>query len=79
MKEFGVVNIGLFGSYAKERQSVESDIDVIVELKEPRFDWLVGIKLFLETKLGREIDVVRKGKNLRSRFLEKVEKSVIYA
>ena len=26
-KEFGVINIGLFGSYAKGNQKVDSDID----------------------------------------------------
>ncbi len=77
--EFGVVNIGLFGSYAKQKQDVSSDIDILVELKEPRFDWLVGLQLYLEQKLEKKIDLIRKSTNLKSRFLEKVERDVIYA
>ena len=77
--EFGVVNIGLFGSYAREKQEVRSDIDILVELREPSFDLLVGLQLYLEQKLDKRIDLVRKSKNLRSRFLERVEKSVVYA
>ena len=46
--EFGVLNIGLFGSYAKGIQRADSDIDIIVELKEPRFEWLSGLQIFLE-------------------------------
>ena len=46
--EFGVVNIGLFGSFAKGEQTADSDIDILVELKEPRFDWLAGLKIYLE-------------------------------
>ena len=32
--EFGVLNIGLFGSYVKGTQRLDSDIDLIVELKD---------------------------------------------
>ncbi len=42
-EKFGVVKIGLFGSYAKDGQSAESDIDILVELTEPRFDYLAGL------------------------------------
>ena len=41
--EFGVINIGLFGSYVKGNQRADSDIDLLVELKELRFDWLAGL------------------------------------
>ena len=77
--EFGVISIGLFGSYTREQQDVGSDIDILVELKEPRFDWLAGLQLYLEHKLDKKIDLIRKGKNLKSRFVERIEKSVIYA
>jgi hypothetical protein len=29
-ENFGVVNIGLFGSYAKDQQTPDSDIDLLV-------------------------------------------------
>jgi len=32
---FGVLNIGLFGSYAKDQQNSDSDIDLLVEFSEP--------------------------------------------
>ena len=38
-EKFGLLSIGLFGSYAKGTESPESDIDVLVELTEPRFDF----------------------------------------
>lgn len=31
--EFGVVSIGLFGSYTTKKQNTSSDIDILVELK----------------------------------------------
>jgi len=78
-KEFGVINIGLFGSYAKGNQKVDSDIDFLVELKEPRFEWLAGLQIYLETKFGRKIELVRKGKNVNQRLIQKVERDIIYA
>lgn len=78
-RQFGVVNIGLFGSYVKGTQSSNSDIDILVELKEPRFDWMAGLQIHLENKLGRRIELVRKQQKQESRFLKRIQKDIIYA
>lgn len=78
-KEFGVVNIGLFGSFATGRSDMNSDIDLIVELTEPRFDYLAGLQVYLEKKFSRKIEIVRKGKRINTRFFQRVEKDTIYA
>jgi predicted nucleotidyltransferase len=78
-KEFGVINIGLFGSYAKGNQKADSDIDLLVELKEPKFEWLAGLQIYLEMKFGRKIELVRKGKNVNRRLTKRIERDVIYA
>ncbi len=78
-KEFGVVNIGLFGSFAKGRSDKDSDIDVIVELTQPRFDFLAGLQIYLEKKFDRKIEIVRKADRLSSRFSARVAKEAIYA
>jgi hypothetical protein len=76
--EFGVLSIGLFGSYARDAQNIDSDIDLLVELKEPRFEWLAGLQIYLERKLGKKVELVRKSKSIKNRFIERVEKDVIY-
>lgn len=78
-KEFGVVNIGLFGSFAKGRSDKDSDIDVIVELIQPRFDFLAGLQIYLEKKFDRKIEIVRKTDRYCSRFSARVAKEAIYA
>ena len=78
-QEFGLLSIGLFGSFAKGTQGPESDIDILVEIKEPRFDFLAGILLHLEKKIGKSIDVVRKRADLSKRFLKQVGKTIHYA
>ena len=78
-KEFGVVNIGLFGSFAIGRSDINSDIDLIVELTEPRFDYLAGLQVYLEKKFSRKIEIVRKGNRINTRFVQRVEQDAIYA
>ena len=78
-KEFGVVNIGLFGSFAKGQSDMNSDIDLIVELTEPRFDYLAGLHIYLEKKFSRKVEIVRKGNKINNRFFQRVEKDTIYA
>ena len=75
---FGLLSIGLFGSYAKGTERFDSDIDVIVELTEPRFDYVAGLQIYLEDRLGQPIDVIRKRKGLSERFLRRIEKDIQY-
>ena len=58
--KYGVLNIGLFGSYAKGTQHADSDIDFLVELEAPRFDWIAGLQIYLEEKFGRRIETCSK-------------------
>jgi uncharacterized protein len=77
-RNFGLLAIGLFGSYAKGRQQPESDIDLLVELSEPRFDFLAGLQMYLEDRLGRPVEVIRKRKGMNERFLRRIEKDIHY-
>lgn len=75
----GVINIGIFGSYILGNQDDESDIDILVELKEPRFDWLAGLHIYLEKKFDKKVDLIRKSGKFKNSFIESVEKVVLYA
>ena len=77
--EFGVINIGLFGSYAKGSQQVDSDIDLLVELREPRFEWIAGLQMYLEKRFDKKIELVRKSDNVNRRFTQRIENEVLYA
>jgi hypothetical protein len=78
-KEFGVLNIGLFGSYANGTQRADSDIDLLVEFEKPCFEWIAGLQIYLEEKFRRKIELVRKGENVNRRFIERISEKVIYA
>ncbi len=78
-ENFGLLSIGLFGSFAEGNQGDDSDVDLLVELAEPRFDYLAGIQIYLEGILGKPVDVMRKRRGLSERFLRRIEGSIHYA
>ena len=47
-QNFEVDKIGLFGSYAKGKQTEDSDIDIYVEFRHKTFDNLAGLWNYLE-------------------------------
>ena len=57
-EKYGVVIVGIFGSYARGEQKESSDVDIIVELERP-----IGLKFYelwdyLENLLGINVDVL---------------------
>lgn len=79
--EYGIKKIGLFGSYAKGKQTEKSDIDIIAEFERP-----IGLKFmefteYLENILGRKTDVLTP-EGVKSiiikRISDDIEKSIIY-
>lgn len=60
IKKYGVKEIGLFGSYVRNEQKSESDIDILVgfERGKKTFDNYMDLKFFLEDLFNRKIDLV---------------------
>ena len=78
-KELGVIRIGLFGSYAKDFDRTESDVDILVDLKPPLANNFFALWIKLEKELNKKVDLVRRGDHLSEKFLQTVEKEIIYA
>lgn len=57
---YGVKRVQLFGSYAEGRATPASDVDLIVEFDKPSVSLftLNGLRLDLEERLGRSVDVI---------------------
>jgi len=77
-QHFEVDKIGLFGSYAKNRQTEDSDIDIYVEFKHKTFDNLAGLWNFLEELYHKKIDLFHKHKNNNKVIISNIQKDVIY-
>lgn len=59
-QEFGVESLGLFGSFARNVATYESDIDLLVEFKASHktFNNFMNLSFFLEDILGCKVDLV---------------------
>lgn len=60
LRSLGVRRIGLFGSVLRGEGRPESDVDVVVEFDPARksFDAFVELASWLESRLGRELELV---------------------
>jgi predicted nucleotidyltransferase len=75
---FGVLKIGLFGSYARGDNSTDSDIDIAVELKkENKADNFFELLHFLEDNLHKKIDLGIES-SLKTPVKKYIEKEIIY-
>jgi len=77
-REFSVKKIGLFGSYARDEATDESDIDVVVELEKADMFCLIGIKQTLEENLGCRVDVVRMRPAMNPILRRRISKDAIF-
>lgn len=60
IRKFGVKELGIFGSFARNEQRPDSDVDVLVEMEWNTFDAYMNLLFFLEDLFGRKVDLVVK-------------------
>ncbi len=83
--KYGVERIAIFGSFAKGKQGIKSDIDILVDLRKPLGLDFIELADKLEEKLGKKVDVAtfdcyrRSFNNPRYKHIaEDIKKSLIY-
>ncbi|HEX9652228.1 MAG TPA: nucleotidyltransferase family protein [bacterium] len=56
-EKYGVVKIAIYGSYAQNKQTQKSDVDILVQLTSPLGLEFVELANHLEKALGRKVDL----------------------
>ena len=75
---FKVKEIGVFGSFARGEQRKKSDIDILVEFREPvDFFEFLDLEDYLENLLDSKIDLVSK-KALKPYIGKRILEEVVY-
>ena len=75
-QRYRVREMGIFGSYAKNLQKKESDLDVLVAFYEPVGLGYFELKYFLEDVLKIKVDLVTKS-GIKPQLKDKILKEVI--
>jgi predicted nucleotidyltransferase len=78
-QKYGIVILGVFGSYARGEQKETSDVDILVELERP-----VGLEFYefwdyIEDLLGTKADVLTlTALRQKTQLWEKIKGDIVY-
>ena len=76
-QRFGVTELALFGSFARDQATDESDVDILVRFDvPPNWQRYFGAQGYLEDLLGRPVDLAT-NQDLRVEIRPYVEREVI--
>lgn len=78
-EEYGIIEIGVFGSFARDEIGEESDVDVVVRILKPDLFTLAGIKNELEERLHRPVDIVTYRENMNPFLKKRIDGGAVYA
>jgi predicted nucleotidyltransferase len=58
-QRFGVVSVGLFGSYARGEARDDSDFDIAIEIRSEKKSLgnFLGVRRYLELQFGKTVDL----------------------
>lgn len=77
IREFNIQKISIFGSVARDQETPQSDIDILIKFNGPAsFDLYMDLKFFLEDLLGRKVDLITEDA-IRNEIKHYVDKDLI--
>jgi len=77
-EKYGVQKIGVFGSVARGTMDKNSDLDVVVYLREQDLFSLIGIKQELEERFHAKVDIVSYRFHMDSFLKKRIDQEAVY-
>jgi predicted nucleotidyltransferase len=77
-QRYGITELGLFGSFARNQDRLDSDVDVYVKINTPDPFILVHLKEDLEGLLHRSVDIVRLREKMNPYLKNRIERDGIH-
>jgi predicted nucleotidyltransferase len=78
LDKYDILELGLFGSVARNQASENSDVDICIKTKTPDMFALVHIKEDLQKLLSNSIDIVRIRDKMNPYLKNRIDKEAIY-
>ena len=77
VEKFNIDELAVFGSYSRDEENSDSDIDIMVSFKKPIGLEFVDLSLELEKILNHKIDLVSKNA-IKPKMMKKISGELIY-
>ena len=77
-RQYGITKLGIFGSVARQENTEDSDIDIVVEVEKPTLSLMYELREMLKSLFKCEVDLVRFRSTLRPLFRSNILNDVVY-
>lgn len=75
--KYGLSSIAIFGSYSRQQQKEESDVDILVDFKQPIGIEFIDLANELEKLLQQKVDLVSK-RGIKPAYMKQIEQELNY-
>jgi predicted nucleotidyltransferase len=76
-EKYGLSLMAIFGSYGREQQTENSDIDILVDFQKPIGVEFIDLAIELEKILKAKVDLVSKN-GIKPQYLKQIEQDLSY-
>ena len=76
--KYGIISLGIFGSYARCEAGSDSDLDIVVKISNRDMFLLVHLKEELENIFRTKIDIVRYRKRMNKYLKSHIDEEAVY-
>ena len=77
-EKYGILELGVFGSVARNEAGDESDVDICVKMKTPDPFCLVHIKDDIEQRIKKHVDIIRIRGKMNPCLRQRIDKEAVY-
>lgn len=77
LKKYPIASLALFGSYAREDFTPESDVDIIVELNGRIGSKFIDLAFELEETIGKKVDLISRN-GIKPKYFNFIKSDLIY-
>lgn len=77
-ERYGITELGIFGSVARGQQKETSDVDVVVQMRDPNLFVLVHVKEELEEALHEHVDIVHYRERMNAFLKHRIDQEAVY-
>src|SRR5512143_2552119 len=75
---YGVTALGVFGSAARGEVRQDSDVDVVVRMREPNLFYMVHIKETLEAAFHAHVDIIHYREKMNPFLKKRIDRDALY-